>query len=266
MSGVGKTTLANKLPRQSWFHYSGDYRIGTRYMGEPIVDNIKAHAMKDPFLANLLRTDSIYIGSNITFNNLDPLSTFLGQLGDANKGGLPLDEFRRRQNLHRYAEISAMLDVGEFQHKAQDLYGYPHFLNDAGGSLVEVIDFNNPHDPVLRHLCENTLLLHIKASKKDRDTLCKRAEARPKPMYFNDAFLEKALPQFMTETGETNPDNFDPDTFTRWSFPKMIEYRRPLYNQIGDKFGYTVSSRQISKVRDEQDFRELIAKTIEKSA
>ena len=32
MSGVGKTTLANKLPKQNWFHYSGDYRIGTKYL------------------------------------------------------------------------------------------------------------------------------------------------------------------------------------------------------------------------------------------
>ncbi|MGB0866397.1 MAG: ATPase, partial [Granulosicoccaceae bacterium] len=38
MSGVGKSTLAKKLPSESWFHFSGDYRIGTRYMGEPIVD------------------------------------------------------------------------------------------------------------------------------------------------------------------------------------------------------------------------------------
>jgi GTPase SAR1 family protein len=32
MSGVGKTTLADKLPKETWFHYSGDYRIGTRYL------------------------------------------------------------------------------------------------------------------------------------------------------------------------------------------------------------------------------------------
>jgi GTPase SAR1 family protein len=30
MSGVGKTTLAYKLPASKWFHYSGDYRIGTK--------------------------------------------------------------------------------------------------------------------------------------------------------------------------------------------------------------------------------------------
>ena len=50
MSGVGKTTLANKLPRQSWFHYSGDYRIGTRYLDEPISDNMKLQAMEPMWL------------------------------------------------------------------------------------------------------------------------------------------------------------------------------------------------------------------------
>ncbi len=45
MSGVGKTTLANKLPKARWFHYSGDYRIGTKYLQEPIMDNIKKKAM-----------------------------------------------------------------------------------------------------------------------------------------------------------------------------------------------------------------------------
>ena len=73
MSGVGKTTLANKLPRQNWFHYSGDYRIGTRYLDEPISDNIKLQAMEVPFLRELLQSDSIYIRSNITVNNLAPV-------------------------------------------------------------------------------------------------------------------------------------------------------------------------------------------------
>ena len=40
MSGLGKTHVSNMLRRTGgWFHYSIDYRIGTRYMGEYIVDN-----------------------------------------------------------------------------------------------------------------------------------------------------------------------------------------------------------------------------------
>ncbi|MBT6139418.1 MAG: ATPase, partial [Rhodospirillaceae bacterium] len=64
MSGVGKTTLAAKVPSEAWFHFSADYRIGTRYLAEPILDNVKREAMKVPFLADLLRSDSIYINHN----------------------------------------------------------------------------------------------------------------------------------------------------------------------------------------------------------
>ena len=59
MSGIGKTTLANKLPKSKWFHYSGDYRIGTKYLEEPILDNIKERAMEVSFLKDLLKTASI---------------------------------------------------------------------------------------------------------------------------------------------------------------------------------------------------------------
>ena len=35
MSGLGKTHVSNMLRTSgNWFHYSIDYRIGTRYMGE----------------------------------------------------------------------------------------------------------------------------------------------------------------------------------------------------------------------------------------
>ena len=106
MSGLGKTRLASLMREAGdWFHYSIDYRIGTAYMGEHITDNLKRQAMQVPFLADLLRSDSIYIGSNITFGNLAPLSTFLGKPGDTARGGLPFEEYMRRQDLHRRAEI-----------------------------------------------------------------------------------------------------------------------------------------------------------------
>ena len=75
MSGLGKTYVSNILRDSgNWFHYSIDYRIGTRYMGEYITDNAKAEAMKVPFLRDLLMSDSIYIGSNITLENLSPVT------------------------------------------------------------------------------------------------------------------------------------------------------------------------------------------------
>src|SRR4030066_368564 len=138
MSGVGKTRLAVRLGRRNWFHYSGDYRIGTRYLDQAILDHIKQQAMQVPFLRELLRSDSIFIRNNITVDNLQPVSSFLGKLGNPEKGGLPLAEFKRRQELHRQAEIAAMKDVPEFIRKAQEIYGYKNFVNDAGGRLGEL--------------------------------------------------------------------------------------------------------------------------------
>src|SRR5690554_6870026 len=111
MSGLGKTYLSNLLRDSGgWFHYSVDYRIGTRYMGELIADEFKLHAMRVPLLRELLLTDSVRIRSNITFDNLAPLSMYLGKPGDPARGGLAFPDYMTRQNQHRAAEIAAMLD------------------------------------------------------------------------------------------------------------------------------------------------------------
>src|SRR6187200_1543560 len=139
MSGLGKTRIAAMLREEAdWFHYSIDFRIGTRYMGEHIVDNFKREAMRNPFLRQLLRSDSIYIASNITFHNLEPLSTYLGKPGNADKGGIPFDDYIRRQRQHRLAEIAATRDTLRFIEKAEAIYGYDNFVADTSGSLCEV--------------------------------------------------------------------------------------------------------------------------------
>ncbi len=260
MSGVGKTTLANKLDQKKWFHYSGDYRIGTKYLEEAILDNIKEKAMKVDFLADLLRTDSIYICSNITVNNLDPVSTFLGKVGNQEQGGLELHEFKRRQGLHHKAEVSAMMDVPEFIRKAKNIYGYPNFLNDAGGSLCEL---NDP--AVFDILSKHTLILYICADEEHEQMLCERAVSHPKPLYFQERFLDKHLDIFMKEHSLSSVDQINPDKFGSWVFPKLLEHRKPLYKSIANKYGYTVSLHDIQHVRGENDFVDLICQAIDRS-
>jgi shikimate kinase len=257
MSGVGKTRLSNILMNHKWFHYSGDYRIGTRYLDEAILDNIKQQAMQVPFLRDLLRTDSIYICNNITVNNLTPVSSFLGKLGDPEKGGLPLAEFKRRQELHKQAEIAAMLDVPEFIRKAQEIYGYNHFINDAGGSVCELDD-----EQVLQVLDKNTLILYIKASQKDEQALIQRAETDPKPLYYREAFLKEQLEQYLAENKLDYVAMIDPDEFVRWIFPKLFASRIPRYEAMANQYGYTISTAELAQVTDEASFLALIEKAI----
>jgi len=259
MSGVGKTRLACMLRKQHWFHYSGDYRIGTRYLDESILDNIKQKLMHIPFLKELMRSDSLHIRNNITVDNLNPVSSFLGKLGNPEEGGLGLAEFRRRQELHRQAEIATMKDVPEFIQKAHHVYGYDHFINDAGGSLCELDD-----PEVLKALSENTLILYIKASKNDEQGLIKRAERSPKPLYYRESFLDEELAAYMSERHLDYVALIDPDDFVRWVFPHLFYSRIPRYEAIAEQYGYTISTEEVAGVQDENNFLELIANVLER--
>lgn len=253
MSGVGKTRLAYTLRKHNWFHYSGDYRIGTRYLDEAILDNIKQQAMQIPFLRDLLRSDSIHIANNITVDNLKPVSSFLGKLGNPELGGLPLPEFKHRQELHRLAEIAAMKDVPEFIRKAQAIYGYKHFVNDAGGSVCELDD-----PETLRVVAEHTVILSIKASTKDEQELIRRAETDPKPLYYRETFLGQQLAIYMRDNGLPYVAMIDPDAFVRWMFPRLFYSRIPRYEAIAEQYGYTISTDELYQVQDEADFLALV--------
>ena len=258
MSGIGKTTLARKLPSTSWFHFSADYRIGTRYLLEPILDNIKEKAMQTDFLRDLLRSDSIFIGSAMTFDNLELLSKFIGKLGNESKGGLPLKEFHRRQQLHHEAEVSTMLDVGDYIRKAYTIYGYEHFLNDSSGSICEL-----DNQGVLNHLSEHTLILFIGASEQNESEVISRQVSSPKPLYYDSAFLDSRLDEYLEQHGLNDSDHIDPDQFVRWIFPRLIDYRRPKYEEIAAKYGYTIDAASVEKVRDENDFVELVCTVLD---
>ena len=257
MSGVGKTFLSNILRKSDWFHYSGDYRIGTRYLNEPILDNIKIKAMQVPFLRDLLRSDSIYINNNITIDNLDVVSSFLGKVGDPELGGLPLKEFKHRQKLFNDAEVAAMEDVPEFIDKARQIYGFNHFINDAGGSICELED-----DSLLDMLAENTMFIYIQANEEDEKRLLARATAAPKPMYYRATYLDEQLGIYMQENNLEYVAMVNPDEFVRWVFPRLFYSRIPRYEAIAEKYGYTIKTEDLYKIKTEADFLALVEKAL----
>ena len=260
MSGVGKTRFANILRSSNWFHYSGDYRIGTRYLDEAILDNIKEQAMQVPFLRDLLRSDSIYIRNNISVKNLNPVSTFLGKLGNPQKGGLDLDEFKRRQNLHRSAEIETMKDIPSFIDKAHQIYGYKNFINDVGGSVCEL-----DNEDAINVIADNSLIIYIQATKDNEAELIKRAQKSPKPLYYREEFLDEQLSLYMQENSLDYVAMIDPDEFVRWVFPKLFYSRIPRYEAIANKYGYSISTDELAKVNSESDFLSLIEDVLSRS-
>ena len=262
MAGVGKTRLAALLRRSHWFHYSVDYRIGTRHMGEFIVDNFKAEAMKVPFLRDLLRSDSIKIASNITFSNLEPLSTYLGRPGDTAKGGLPLAEYQRRQEQHRVAECAAVQEVPRFIDRAHDLYGYDNFIADTGGSLIEVVDHDDPDDPIIAPLAERTALLYIRGTEADAAELVRRFQQHPKPMYYQPDFLVAKWAEFKQANGVVRDEDVDPGAFGSWGFEALLRDRLPRYQALADNFGYTIEASDLARITSGEEFIELMGQAI----
>jgi hypothetical protein len=265
MSGVGKTTLAAMLQKLDWFQYSVDYRIGTRYMDEYIVDNFKREAMHNPFLRELLRSDSIYIRSNITFDNLAPLSTYLGKPGKKELGGISMAEYKERQAQHHDAEIKALLDVPEFIKRAAEIYGYGNFVCDSGGSLCEVVNPDDANDPVLKALAENTVIIYIEGTPEHAKMLVERFRKSPKPMYYQPAFLNEIWAKYKAQNKITDENAVVPNDFAAWGFEQLLHHRIPLYRKIAKNFGYTIPMQAVPQLHCVEDVVALIAKTIDQA-
>ncbi len=249
MSGVGKTHLAKLLSAdEQWYHYSGDYRIGAQYLNEAILENIKTRIKQDEWLKGLLENQSISVENHITFDNLSSVSSFLGKVGNPEQGGLPIDEFTRRQALHKDAEIQAMLDVPKFIADTKH-----NFINDAGGSLCELDD-----DNVYQTLSEHTLIVYIRANASNESALIERAQTCPKPLYYNADFLVKQLDIYLAENALTYVAQIDPDAFVRWIFPHLLEHRKPKYQAIADKYGCSIDSADLYQCKNADEVFTLI--------
>ena len=257
MSGVGKTTFSSKLPSDTWFHYSGDYRIGTKYLDEPILDNIKAHVMQNDFLRGLLLSDSIHIRNNITTGHLHPISQFLGMIGNPELGGLDVQEFKRRQALFRDAEVQTMSDVDLFMNKARQIYRYPHFVNDAGGSVCGLND-----EECWQHLSEVTAILYLEASDEMEQLLLERAIQNPKPLFYENEFLDQHLQMYLEHSDLKLVSEIVPEEFFQWVFPRLMGFRRSQYQAIAHKYGYTINAEKILESRDEKDIIDLICSSM----
>jgi hypothetical protein len=171
---------------------------------------------------------------------------------------LPLQEFKRRQNLHHQAEIAAMNDVPEFIHKAEDIYGYHHFINDAGGSVCEL---DSPD--VLETLAQHTLIIYIKIPSALEQTIIERARTDPKPLYYREAFLDEKLAEFMQLKNYASADVMPPDEFVSWVFPELFKSRLPRYQAIADQYGYTIDANDAAKVKNEADFIKLVGHALD---
>ena len=147
-----------------------------------------------------------------------------------------------------------MYDVRDFIQKSSQTYGYPNFINDAGGSLCELDE-----PDVIRQLAEDTLILYLKPSDALLNQIIERSLKAPKPMYYQEEFLDRVLPLYLEENSLDLSEQIDPADFFRWMFPLLVEHRLPLYETIAKEYGVVVEADRVDDIRDEHDFLELVA-------
>ena len=263
MSGLGKTYLSTMLREQGdWFHYSIDYRIGTRYMNEFITDNLKIEAMKVPFLRELLLSDSIRIAPKIRFDHLTPVATYLGKPGAPAKGGVPIEEYRRRQDQFRTAEIAALMDTGHFIDRAENIYGYPHFICDSGGSICEWIDpALCENDPLIAELSQHCLLVWLRGDEAHTQRLVERFDRAPKPMAYQPEFLARVWEDYLLKNS-LKADDVEPDDFIRWTYAQALAHRQPLYEHMA-RYGVSLCAHEVAAIKTPDDFTAMIATAID---
>ena len=154
-----------------------------------------------------------------------------------------------------------MIDVASFIAKASEIYGYQHFVNDTGGSVCE-LDSRDAE----KVLADNTVVLYIRADEDMEQELIRRASTAPKPMYYNEDFLKNQLEFYIEQESLRGDDELDPKKFSQWIFPKLVEHRRPLYQRLADKYGYTITANEAEQVSSEQDFLGLVELAIGRAA
>jgi len=258
MSGLGKTYVSEMLQQTgTWFHYSIDYRIGTRYMAEPIADNCKREAMKVPFLREMLLADAIHIAPNIHDHDLTAVAAYTGKPGNEAQGGLSFDAYMKRQKQFEAAETQALLDTSKFMERAEDIYGYDNFVCDTGGSICEWVDAADPNDPILNALAKNALLVWIKGSDAHSQSLVERFDSSPKPMCYDTEFTTDCWETYLSENNILESE-VNPDGFIRWMYARAMKHRQPRYEAMA-KWGVTLDANDVMKVRSADDFCELIA-------
>ena len=233
MSGVGKSMLAGYLNPDLWTTFCTDFLLADG----PLRPELEAFAGKD-FPAS--------------HEDISTLSAYVGKLGAAVEGGLSLDEFRRRQTLHAKAERET------FETLAQTLASHEGpAIVDAGGSLVEIIEFDGS-DPLLDQLAAEVFFIYIQADAGQTRKLIDRQLLAPKPMFYRPDFLDQAIGEF-----DDPLESASPDAFIRFVFPRLIEARKPRYAALSAAGGVCLPLSLANQVRSDEELLQLIADHID---
>ena len=90
----------------------------------------------------------------------------------------------------------------------------------------------------------------------EKETLTSRLIDRPLRPLFNDDFLYEVQ---VICTVISSDKNVDPDKFILYCFEDLLDHRIPIYDSIAKNWGITINADDITKVKNEKDFINLVS-------
>ena len=78
----------------------------------------------------------------------------------------------------------------------------------------------------------------------------------------NGAHAHYTVASYLAREKLASVDAMDPKQFARWIFPELVKHRRPLYQALADRYGYTITAKQAEQVHSEADFLALVEDAI----
>ena len=238
MSGLGKTFISRNLfKNDNWSHYSVDYEIGKL----------------------LFKDEHQNFFEGFDIDNLTNLSNFLGKPGSSSKGGIPFSEYVSRQQLHRDAETEATLKACSLVEKSPNL---SQIVCDTSGSICELVNPSDKEDILLTSLSRNFLIICLEAPDSIYQVLIDRFLAKPKPMYYEENFLNSLWQTFKLGDLDTD-DKINPDDFMIFGFKALIERRKAIYDMIAKNWGIRLNFENLSNVKTAADLMEALQSEIE---
>jgi hypothetical protein len=191
---------------------------------------------------------------------------FSASPGDTAKGGLPFEEYMRRQDLHRRAEINALLDTPSFISARATSTAIPTWSCDTGGSICEVVDPEDPEDEVLRTLSPPIRCWSgSKARRRIRPSWSVASMPRPSRCITSPDFLLRLWQEYL-DTHGLAPDAVDPDAFVRFAYARALAHRAPLYAAMARNWGVSRHRRRGRKRARRRRCHRLVAAALGRHA
>lgn len=218
MSGVGKSTIAGVLAGAGYRVISID-RVIERILLEP-------ERAPDP----LDEPDSPK-PPNRALADVRVLSTFVGLPGATSSGGLPWNEFIRRQELYGQAERRATDLCIETVRDSKDRR---RIVIDSTGSCCQL-----PAASLYR-LREVSSFTLLGADDMPASRLWNRANDSPKPLLFPSGELMGWLKEYVGSEDLDQVDHMSSEDFLEWVFPRLASWRQHAYGELIRTYGGTI--------------------------